>query len=156
MTPIKNKLIYRLLLHCLACIFSITAYCQNSPVKWEFSARPISSELYEVKVSAFIQDGWYLYSQKLPADGINLPTNFIFSNAILKGELAEEGKLEKNKDESLQIESWYFKNKVVFKGIVAVRSAKEPIAGSVEFQTCTGEKCLSPIKNNFRIAINSQ
>ena len=92
----------------------------------------------------------------LPQDGINLPTSFIFSNVLLKGELTEEGKLEKNKDESLQIESWYFKKKVIFKGIVEVKSVKDPISGSVEFQVCTGERCLSPVKNNFRIAIDQQ
>lgn len=152
----KKKLLYRLLLPTLISLFSSTASAQTSPVQWEFSAKPIGANLYEVQLSASIKEGWYLYSQQLPSDGINLPTSFIFFNVILKGGLKEEGKLQKSKDESLQIESWYFKNKVIFKGVVEAKSLQEAIKGSVEFQACTAEKCLNPISNNFSIAINQK
>jgi thiol:disulfide interchange protein DsbD len=135
----------------LMCEYGFT---QSSPVQWDFVAKPVDGNTYELQITATVKEGWYIYSQDLPADAINVPTSFSFVNGSVKGRLKEEGKLEKSKDESLQIESWYFKNKVVFKGLVEVKALKENINGSVEFQACTGEKCLTPARINFSVAIN--
>lgn len=150
----KRKITYHFFLVVIGVLLCIKGFSQASPVQWEFTAKPVGENLYEVNLTAILKEGWYIYSQSLPADAINVATSFNFANTFLKGRLKEDGKLEKSKDESLGIESWYFKNKVVFKGLVEVKILKENINGSVEFQVCSEDKCLPPAKINFSIAIN--
>ena len=128
-----------------------------NPVKWDFSSKKISENVYEVQMIATIQQGWHLYSQNQPADAIAQPTSFSFNkNPLLDfdGKVKEVGKLQKYKDEKLGIAANQYSEKVVFVQRVKVRGkAKTNVTGKLEYQTCNDEKCLPPKTVNLSIAL---
>ena len=129
-----------------------------SPVSWTFSAKKLGTNTYEVYMSATMQSGWHLYSQDQPEDAIAMPTTFtINSNPLisLNGKIKEIGKLEKFRDEKLDLSANQYSKKVDFVQVVKLRGkVKTNFAGNVEFQTCDDKKCLPPKKVNFNVALN--
>lgn len=138
-------------------ILAVTAAKAQNPVTWTFSAKKVSDKTYEVHMTATIQSGWHLYSQNQPEDAIAIPTGFtINNNPLLKldGKIKEVGKLEKFRDEKLDISAHQYSTKVDFVQLVKLKSnVKTNVSGSVEFQTCNDEKCLPPRTVNFNIAV---
>ncbi|HVG17192.1 MAG TPA: protein-disulfide reductase DsbD domain-containing protein [Chitinophagaceae bacterium] len=139
-------------------LFSLGGSAQmQSPVSWTFSSKKISDNNYEVQLIASIQSGWHLYSQSQPKDAIAQPTSFMFSKnplVIIDGKVKEVGKLEKFKDEKLDISAFQYSNKVVFVQKVRVKAKiKTNVSGKLEYQTCDDKKCLPPKTVNFSIAL---
>lgn len=139
-------------------LFSIVSFAQPvSPVSWSFVSKKISDNVYEVQLIATIQSGWHLYSQNQPGNAIAQPTTFNFSkNPLLAfdGKVKEIGKLEKYKDENLDIAANQYSNKVTFVQKVKVKGkVKTNVSGKLEFQTCDDKKCLPPKTVNFSIAL---
>lgn len=132
------------------------ATAQN-PVSWTYSSKKIAADQYEVILTATIQPGWHLYSQSQPKDAIAQPTSFKFNkNPLLnfEGKVKEVGKLEKYRDEVLDVSAHQYSNKVDFVQKVKIKGkAKTNVTGSLEFQTCDDSKCLPPKTVNFSIAL---
>ena len=124
------------------------AFAQLNPVSWTFSSKKIGDNVYELQMTATIQKGWHLFSQKQPEDAIAAPTSFSFNkNPLLDfdGKVKEVGKLEKYKDEKLDLSAYQYSNKVVFVQKIKLKGkAKTNVTGKLEFQTCNDEKCLPP------------
>jgi len=129
----------------------------QSPVSWTFASKKLSDNNYELQLIASIQAGWHLYSQSQPKDAIAQPTNFMFSKnplVIMEGKVKEVGKLEKFKDQKLDISAFQYSNKVVFVQKIKVKAkVKTNVSGKLEFQTCDDKKCLPPKTVNFSIAL---
>jgi hypothetical protein len=140
-----------------AILLTLALKAQN-PVNWDFSAKKIADKTYEIHMTATIQSGWHLFSQIQPEDAIAIPTAFtINSNPLLKfdGKIKEVGKLEKFKDEKLDISANQYSNKVSFVQVIKLKAnAKTNVTGNVEFQTCNDEKCLPPKTVSFTVPIN--
>jgi thiol:disulfide interchange protein DsbD len=131
----------------------------QSPVQWTFSTEKIKSNQYRVHLTAKIQPGYHIFSMTQPEDAIVLPTKINFNNATDVdeiGALREEGTLEKVRDESLEIESWQFSDKVNFSGLITLKNAKSKttLTGQVEFQVCGTDRCYPPAKVNFSLPLN--
>lgn len=139
----------------LVTAFVVTA--QQSPVSWTFNAKKIDEKTFEVHLTANMQSGWHLYSQTQPEDAIAIPTSFQFNgNPLLtvEGKIREIGKLEKFRDEKLDISANQYSNKVDFVQMVKLKTRiKTSLVGTVEFQTCDDKKCLPPKKVNFNISL---
>jgi len=133
-----------------------TAMTQN-PVSWVFTSKKINEKVYEVHLIATIQPGWHLYSQNQPKDAIAQPTTFVFNNNPLlsfDGKVREVGKLEKYRDEVLDVSANQYSNQVSFVQTVKLKgNAKTAVTGKLEFQTCDDKKCLPPKTTNFIIAL---
>jgi len=144
----------------LLAVFSVGLVSAQSlnPVSWNFSSKKINDKEFELQLTATIQQGWHLYSQTQPEDAIAQPTSFNFNkNPLLdlNGKVKEVGKMEKYKDEKLDISANQYSNKVVFVQRVKMKGkAKTAVTGKLEFQTCNDEKCLPPKTVNFSIALN--
>ena len=136
----------------------VVASAQNlNPVNWSFTSKKISDNVYELQMTATIQEGWHLYSQKQPDDAVAQPPAFIFNKnplVELDGKVKEVGKLEKYKDEKLGISANQYSDKVVFVQKVKLKGkAKTNVTGKLEYQTCNDEKCL-PVKTvNLSISL---
>lgn len=132
------------------------AFAQN-PVSWSFTSKKVSDKVYEVIAIASIQPGWHLYSQNQPEDAIAQPTAFMFNkNPMLnfEGKVKEMGKLEKYRDEKLEVSANQYSNKVQFVQVVKLKgAAKTAVTGKLEFQTCDDQKCLPPKTVPFTIAL---
>lgn len=146
----------KLLFVVLAFLTAQLAVAQN-PVSWTFASKKISDKEYELRMTATIQPGWHLYSQNQPEDAIAQPTTFNFnSNPLLnfEGRVKELGKLEKYKDEKLDISANQYSNRVDFVQRVKIKGkAKTNVTGKLEYQTCDDMKCLPPKTVNFSIAL---
>lgn len=129
----------------------------TNPVSWTFSSKKISEHVYEVQMMAAIQPGWHLYSQTQPKDAIAQPTSFSFTNnplLQLDGKVKEVGKMEKFKDDELDVSANQYSKQVVFTQKVKLKGkAKSNVGGTVTFQTCDDKKCLPPKTVNFSIAL---
>lgn len=128
-----------------------------NPVSWNFSSKKISDNVYEVQMTASIQQGWHLYSQSQPKDAIAQPTSFVFNKnplLALDGKVKEIGSLEKFKDKELDISANQYSNKVVFIQRVKTKGkAKTNVTGKLTYQTCDDVKCLPPKTINLSIAL---
>ena len=128
-----------------------------NPVNWNFSSKKIADNLYEVQMTATIQEGWHLFSQNQPKDAIAQPTTVVFNkNPLLQldGKVKEIGTLEKFKDKELDISANQYSNKVVFTQRVKLKGkAKTNVTGKLTYQTCNDEKCLPPKTINLAIAL---
>ena len=137
-------------------LIGFSTHAQN-PVTWTFSSKKLDDKTFEVHMTATMQKGWHLYSQKQPEDAIAIPTTFaIAANPLIKldGGIREVGKMEKFKDEKLDLSANQYSNNVDFVQVVKLKgSAKTNISGSVEFQTCDDKKCLPPKTVNFSVEL---
>lgn len=148
----------RKLLVIASLLFASVSFAQQlSPVSWTFSSKKISDNVYEVQLVANIQNGWHLYSQNQPGNAIAQPTSFDFNkNPLLAfdGKVKEIGKLEKYKDEKLDIAANQYSQKVTFVQKVKLKGkVKTNVSGKLEYQTCDDKKCLPPKTVNFSIAL---
>ena len=133
-----------------------SAQMQN-PVSWAFSSKKISDNVYELQMTATMQNGWHLYAQAQPKDAIAIPTSFQFtSNPLvqLDGSVKEAGKLEKFVDKDLGVSANQYSKQVLFTQKVKLKGkAKSNVSGNVTYQTCDDKKCLPPKTVSFSIAL---
>ena len=139
------------------CLLGLAVSAQN-PISWTFTSKKLGTNTYEIHMTATIQNEWHLYSQEQPEDAIAIPTTFtIKKNPLIKlnGKIKEIGKLEKFKDEALDLSANQYSKRVDFVQIVNLKGkVKTNFAGSVEYQTCDDKKCLPPKTVNFNVALN--
>ncbi|MEO6070889.1 MAG: protein-disulfide reductase DsbD domain-containing protein [Chitinophagaceae bacterium] len=138
-------------------LFAATFVFAQNPVSWSYTSKKVSDNVYEIYLTANIQPGWHLYSQKQPDDAIAQPTTFNFNkNPLLNfdGSVKELGKMEKFKDVKLDIAANQYSTKVDFVQVVKVKGkAKTNVTGKLEYQTCDDQKCLPPKTVAFSIAL---
>lgn len=147
----------RLLILVLISFVAIKGHTQLNPVTWSFSSKKTGDKMYEVHITATIQSGWHLYSQKQPNDAIAIPTSFTVSRNPLfsiEGKIKEVGKMEVMNDKELGVSANQYSQTVDFVQKIKLKSnVKTSFNGSVEYQTCDDKKCLPPKTVNFSIAI---
>lgn len=128
-----------------------------NPVSWTFNSKKISDNIYEIQMTASIQQGWHLYSQSQPKDAIAQPTSFLFNKnplVELDGKVKELGNLEKFKDKELEISANQYSNKVIFTQRVKLKGkAKTNVTGKLTYQTCNDEKCLPAKTINLSVTL---
>ncbi|MBI5856100.1 MAG: hypothetical protein HZB42_00515 [Sphingobacteriales bacterium] len=138
-------------------LISLSGMAQLNPVTWSFSSKKTGDKMYEIHMTATIQTGWHLYSQKQPNDAIAIPTTFtINANPLFnpEGKIKEVGKMEVMNDKELGVSANQYSITVDFVQKVKLKSnARTNFTGSVEYQTCDDKKCLPPKTVNFSIAI---
>lgn len=130
--------------------FLSTAFGQN-PVSWKLEAPQTklrSNQKIEVKLSARIEKGWYVYAPEQPENQgpvpmrISVPEDSAFQ---IEGNITSPKPLSKF-DQNFGIESRFFVDEVTFK--VPVKALREADASSivlkVRYQTCNDTVCLPP------------
>ena len=143
----------------LSFFMAAMAFAQRdlNPVTWSFSSKIISVNVYEIQMTATIDNGWHLYSQTQPKDAVAEPTSFNFNkNPLLEfdGKVKETGKMEKYTDKDLGVSANQYSNKVVFTQKIKVKGkAKTNVTGTLRFQTCNDEKCLPSKTVNLSITL---
>lgn len=124
------------------------------PVKWQFSAEKISNSEFNLKYTATIDEGWYIYSQYLESDDGPVRTSF---NYDAGGHFSLNGKNTESSDHRIELNDPLFddmrvikfSDKVVFSQKVKVTDPSKPITGYLEFMTCDQERCLPPKEVSF-------
>lgn len=138
--------------------FSALSASSQSPVSWEFTAKHLRGSLYEVHLTATIQAGWHMFSQKQPANALPLPTRVNFQKnplILLKGLIVEEGKMTTYKEKTLGFVQNQYADHLDFIQTVSLRrKVVTTVSGNVLFQVCNDHECLPPTSVKFSILIN--
>jgi len=127
----------------------------NKQVKWSYTTKKISENVYEVHMTATINGDWHLYSQ----DGGEGPfsTTFTFTKNPLinfEGKVKEIGKLKKSYEEAFKSNVRFYEQTVNFVQTIKVRgNVKTNVTGKVEFMVCNNNTCLPPSEVEFSVAI---
>lgn len=129
---------------------------QGNPVQWEFKAKKVSSENYEISIVAVIEGNWHIYSQFTP-DGGPVATSINFNKNPLiafNGHVKEIGKLQVKHEDVFDVQVKYFDGMVVFQQLISLKKkVKTKISGTVEYMVCDDKQCLPPKKVPFSISL---
>jgi len=125
-------------------------------VKWEYSAKKLTADTWEVHMTANVNGKFHLYSQNAGAEG-PIPTTFTYTPNPL---LAVDGK-PKEQGKKIQVfeAAWngkvnYYEQKVDFVQVVKLKGkAKTALSGKVEFNVCNDNLCLPPSEVEFKVPV---
>jgi len=138
-------------------VFSVAAVSAQSTkqVKWIFTTKKIADNTYEVMMTANINGNYHMYAQN-PGEG-PVPTSFNFNrNPLIQldGKIKEVGNIKKVYEDAFGSEVRFYEKTVSFVQQVKVRgSAKNSLAGKVEFMVCNDKECLPPATVDFNVNI---
>jgi thiol:disulfide interchange protein len=128
------------------------------PVKWTFSQEHVSGQVYSLHFKAAIDEGWHLYSDKLPEGG-PIATSFHFepSTAFTLDSLVSKTKPIQLFDKTFNMDLEYFSNKAEFVQYITLVSAGPVVVeGYVEFMSCNDETCTPPTEADFKFELNTE
>lgn len=132
-------------------------FAQSEPhVRWNTRSEEVDASTWRLVFEAELEEGWHLYSQKLPKWG-PLPTKVFFEkdgSYRLKGKTVEEGKRIVHFDDTFRVDVTWYEQSVVFSQLAKV-SGEATVVGRVEYQVCSDEMCV-PGFFNFRLPIGSK
>ena len=127
----------------------------ENPVKWSYTAKKVSDKVYDVYITATLDNKWHIYAQDA-GEGPE-PTSLSFAkNPLinLDGKVKEEGKLEKEYDKNFGSTLKFYSNKVSFIQRVKLKSAVATVLkGSVNYMVCNDRKCLPPKEFPFTVKV---
>jgi len=127
----------------------------ENPVHFNYEVKKLSGNMYELKITASIEEPWHIYSQYTPAEGPSLPTHISFvKNPLIEivGKPEEKGTMIKKHEEIFDVNLKYFTNKVEFVQRVKLKIAiKTNLNGTIEYMACTNERCLMPTTEKFTV-----
>lgn len=139
---------------CCGMLFSEILHGQ---VHWNFHSQKVSDDLFEIHLTATIDDGWHIYSQTQPPDAIAEPLQIQFqpnSAILLKGSVKEIGQRETKENREIGIKSYLYKSTVDFVQIIKLKSKSQTVLkGNIEFMACTSNQCLPPSSQPFLIQL---
>ncbi|MBN8721144.1 MAG: hypothetical protein J0H85_16975 [Sediminibacterium magnilacihabitans] len=131
-------------------------HAQN-PVSWKYSVVKKEDQIYEIHLTALLEEGWHAYSQTQPATAVPMPTKINFNKnplVQLVGKVKEVGNMEKNKNEALKTEDWRYSGKVDFVQLIHVKGkVKTNLGGTVVYMVCTDALCLPPTSTKFNLTL---
>jgi thiol:disulfide interchange protein DsbD len=134
----------------------IGGYAQiESPVKWSYAAKKISSTEAVVFLKATIQDGWHIYSLNVK-DGGPIKTSFTFSPSKLYSTLGNtiEPTPVTKYEKAFSMNVSYFEKSVIFQQKIKLKSPDATVVtGKLEYETCNDMKCLPPEDIDFSIPL---
>ncbi len=121
------------------------------PVSFKTSVKEVDNSSYELSITAQIDKGWHMYSQKVPANG-PMPTSFVFAKS--KNYTAKGGVVEPNgheiDDPIFNMRIKLFETKAVFtQKIERKNNDAFKVKATIEFMVCNDQSCLPPTEREF-------
>ncbi|TVR43775.1 MAG: thiol:disulfide interchange protein, partial [Bacteroidia bacterium] len=121
------------------------------PVDWHFEHEQLADDLHEIRMTATIDAGWYIYGTDL-APGGPIPTAFFFDDAEgfeFVGELMYPEAVVKY-DPNFEMDIPMYGGSVSFRQQVRVTSTQAVrITGELQYMACDDARCLPPDYVNF-------
>lgn len=151
-----RKLIHLFLSVCLA---SLHMGAQKlSPITWETSVENNTPDHATVKFSAAIENGWHLYSLNLPDGGPN-STSITFDlpdGVVTEGELTPSRPTIEKFDPIFNLKLSWWDSSVNFTQQLSITDGKaHEINGTIFFQACNDQTCISPQKVPFTVTVGT-
>ncbi|MDR6782706.1 hypothetical protein ABIE26_000807 [Pedobacter africanus] len=146
----------RLMLLSIVMFLAIVTHAQiGKKASWKFTAKKIKTGLYELHLTAEVQDGWNIYSQWTPKGGPQ-PTVITFepdTNILLGGKAKEVGRMRIKHEEVFGVDVHYFIDKIDFVQVIKLKTVKPDfIKGKVSYMTCDDTQCITD-EMEFKIAL---
>ena len=143
-------------------LLMISAFAQAqiyNPVKWSTSTEKVNESDFELVLTADIESGWHLYSQKVPEGG-PIATTISFTEDPESFQLLgspEEGEGHEEFDNVFEMDIKYFETRAVFRQRVRVLTdEKTTVVGAVEFMVCDDANCLPPTEVDVSFEIQGK
>ncbi|MEO6348969.1 MAG: cytochrome c biogenesis protein CcdA [Aquaticitalea sp.] len=133
------------LLFLLFCIKTVNSQILK-PVTWSTSVEKISDSEFTLIAKATIDEGWHLYSQKVPEDG-PIPMIFTFATnkdfELIGKVMEDEGKTIDDPIFGMRVK--FFEHAAEFRQkIKIINKELDKVKGEVEFGVCDDVRCLPP------------
>jgi thiol:disulfide interchange protein len=153
----------------LSALFLILAFVQTThaqvgildPVEWKVSLEKKSSTDYNILITAELEAGWHLYSQKQFGKEFEgpIPTEFTYNATpdtyTLTGK-TQEPDIPVIFDPVFNIDVKFFEDKATFIQPITVSDPTGlKVVVEVFYSVCDDEKCLAPTTNIFEIDLTS-
>ena len=139
----------------IALLISIKCSAQQT-VQWTYSTKKIQKNIYEVHLTAMVQNPWHIYSQYMDSGG-PLPTTITLNhnpNIELIGTIKENGKLVTEHVKVFDMDVKYYSELVTFVQTIKLKSAvKTNLSGTVKYMVCNDKMCLPPKTVPFNIQL---
>ncbi|RFN58006.1 protein-disulfide reductase DsbD family protein [Marixanthomonas ophiurae] len=143
------------------CLFNTLNAQVLDPVSWEVTIQQEKGDLYNVIMTATIEEGWHLYSQKQFGEEFEgpIPTEFAYNNTpetfTLVGE-TQEPDVAPIHDPVFDLDVIFFGNKATFiQPIKVINSEGLKVNVEIYYSVCDDEKCLPPDTKTFEVDLAS-
>ncbi len=128
--------------------YSVVSFAQViDPVGWSISVEATDeANIYEVIVTASIEDDWVIYSKETEEDG-PIPTSFSIAESAsftLIGEYTESKDPKTAYSDLFELNVSKFEKEVSLIQKIKLVDSSADIHASVVFMTCSGDRCLPP------------
>jgi thiol:disulfide interchange protein DsbD len=126
------------------------------PVTWSFQSENVGEGLFDLYISAEIEDPWHMYALEQERTG-PIPTTINFEEGndyTLVGDIEELTDPVIKFDEGFQFDVGAYYKEAKFKQRVRIAGSKEvEIPGFIEYQCCDDETCLPPFEKEFKFRV---
>jgi DsbC/DsbD-like thiol-disulfide interchange protein len=126
------------------------------PAHWAYALKKLTGNTYEVHLQATIDDGWHIYAQKQLPDAVAVPTKIVFEitpGLTLIGKPIELGKKETYTIKEAGVTNYEYAGKVDFVQKMTVPPGLKEIKGTITYQTCTHQQCLTEKTISFTVPV---
>jgi thiol:disulfide interchange protein len=126
----------------------------QSPVSWSFASKEIADGVFELSLTATIDEAWTIYSQHTDPDDGPLPTAFFFDTHDgyeLLGEVEEKSATKAAPDPLFDGATVvkFTETPVLFVQQVKVKDPQQAIKGYLTYMACDDKQCLPPSDVEF-------
>lgn len=145
-----------ILIFCCFCGIA-KAQVQPDPAHWAYGLKKLTGNNYEVHLQCSIDAPWHIYAQKQGKEFIGTATKITFNKLpglTLTGTPRELGKKDIYIEKTVGIKNVEYAEKVDFVQNVMIKPGIKELKGSITYQTCTHEHCLTANTINFTIPVN--
>ncbi len=125
------------------------------PVTWTFKSEMKADTVYEIIMTAAIDDTWHLYAMDIPEGG-PIATSFTFDPSesyTLDGKPVAVNEPEVKFDNSFGMDIGMHSGTTVFRQSITVKSVPVTVSGIVTFMSCDDTQCLPPRDVEFSVVI---
>jgi hypothetical protein len=133
------------------------AQIQADPAHWAYGLKKLTGNTYELHLQCTVDNPWHIYAQKQGKNFIGTATKIVFTKQprlVLIGKPMELGKKETYVNKEVEITNYELSGKIDFVQKATIKPGIKLIKGTINYQTCTHERCLAATTINFSIPVN--
>lgn len=139
-----------------ALMFTAAAFAQvENPVKWSYTAKKVSDKVYDIYITANLDNKWHIYSQNAGEGPQATEVNFTKNPLVtLEGKTKEVGTLVKEYSTEFKSVLNFYSKTVSFVQRVKLRSpVSTNVKGTISYMVCDDKKCLPPKDIPFSVNV---
>jgi len=152
----KNIIAAMLMLSLSLLYIPAKAQIEKDPTHWAYGLKRITGNNFEIHLRCMIDTPWHIYAQQQTSGFIGTRTKISFDKTpglVLNGKPIEKGKKVTYTVKEVGILNYEYPGTVDFVQKASVQPGVKTINGTITYQTCTHEHCLTPVTINFSVPV---